>query len=123
MTFHFSAEIDWVSNRIMRKRKAWLAATAGLKDAEGFKRLYGPRWWFVIGEALMRVVLPIEYYQVNKNGDYEWDNLGRLAYQEDLGKYPDLSSDGARHRQSLFEFYCEEEKCLVTRRGKQQPTR
>jgi len=99
------SQFDWVSNRIMRKRKAWLAHTAALRDAEGFRSLYGPLWWFLIGEALMKVVLPIEYYQVQKNGVYEWDDLGRFAYQEDLGRYADLASDEARHRQSIFDFY------------------
>jgi hypothetical protein len=102
------SRFDWVSNRILRKRKAWLAATAGLKDAEGFRALYGPLWWFTIGEALMKVILPIEYYQVQNRGSYEWDDLGWLAYQRDLGKYADLSSDAARRRQSLLDFYCAE---------------
>lgn|ERR1035437_995708 len=39
-----------------------------------------------------------------------WDDLGWFAYQEDLGRYPDLESEYARRRQSLFEFYCEEGK-------------
>jgi hypothetical protein len=106
------SQFDWVSNRIMRKRKAWLASTAGLTDAEGFRALYGPFWWFVIGEALMKVILPIGYYQVQKNGVYEWDELGWFAYQEDLGRYADLASDDARRRQSLLEFYCEEGKAF-----------
>jgi hypothetical protein len=104
------SQFDWVSSRVMRKRKAWLAATAGLNGVEGCRALYGPRWWFVIGEALMKVILPIEYYQAQNNGIYEWDDLGWFAYQEDLGRYPDLESESARRRQSLFEFYCEEGK-------------
>jgi hypothetical protein len=39
------------------------------------------------------------------NGVYEWDDLGRFAYQEDLGRYADLVSDEAGRRQSLFDFY------------------
>ena len=104
------SQFEWVSNRIIRKRKAWLAATAGLKDFDGFRALYGPMWWFVIGEALMKVILPIEYYQVQNNGIHQWDELGWVAYQEDLGRYAELESDDARHRQSLFEFYFEEGK-------------
>ena len=53
----------------------------------------------------MRVILPIEYYQVRNNGGYEWDDLGRFAFQEDLGRYADLVSDEARRRQSLLDFY------------------
>jgi hypothetical protein len=102
------SQFEWVSNRIMRRRKAWLAATADLRGVEGFKALYGPRWWFVIGEALMRVILPIESYQVKVGDRHEWDNLGWFAYQADLGRYPDLASDDARRRQSLFDFYSAE---------------
>jgi hypothetical protein len=109
---------DWLSNRIMRKRKAWLAATAGLKDFDGFRALYGPFWWSVIGEVLMKVILPIEHYQVQNNGVYQWDELGWFAYQQDLGRYPDLESDDARRRQSLFEFYCEEGKAFGFTPGK-----
>lgn len=99
---------DWVSSRIMRKRKQWLAETADIPGVEGFQSLYGSRWWFVIGESLMKVILPIEYYQIGKEGAYEWDDIGRFAYQQDLGRYADLTSDDARRRQSLFDFYsCE----------------
>jgi hypothetical protein len=102
------SHFDWVTNRILRKKKEWLAKTACLKDAEGFSALYGPRWWFVIGEALMKVVLPIEYYQVKRDNVHEWDDLGWFAYQADVGRYPDLASDDARRRQSLFDFYSAE---------------
>ena len=79
------SQFDWVSNRIIRKRKMWLAATAGVDGFEGFRALYGPRWSFVIGEALMKVILPVEFYQVKKVDRYEWDDLGWFVYQEDLG--------------------------------------
>jgi hypothetical protein len=99
---------DWVANRIMRKRKAWLAATADLNDIVAFTGLYGPRWWLMIGDALMKVIMPVEYYQIQRNGSYEWDDIGWFAYQRDLGRYTDLVSDEARRRQSLFDFYCAE---------------
>jgi hypothetical protein len=99
------ARFDWVSNRIMRRRKAWLATTAGLSDLEGFKALYGNRWWFVIGEALLKVILPVEYYQLLRDGVFQWDDVGWFAYQEDLGRYADLGSDDARRRQSVFDFF------------------
>ena len=116
------SQFEWVANRIMRRRKAWLASTAGLKDAEGFKALYGPFWWFVIGEALVKVILPIEYYQARNNGGFEWDDLGWFAYQADLGRYADLPTDDDRRRQSLFEFYCEEGKSLATPPDKRRVT-
>ena len=112
------SQFDWVTNRIMRKRKAWLAANGGLKNEEGFKALYGPYWWLAIGEALMKLILPVEYYQLRKNGVPEWDDVGWFAYQRDLGRYPDLRSDEARHRQSLFDFYCAEGKALGLEPGR-----
>jgi hypothetical protein len=99
------SSFDWTSNRIFRKRKLWLARTAGCDDVAGFNGLYGPRWWFVIGEELLKVILPTEYYQVLRNGVYEWDNLGWFAYQKDLGRYPNIESDGARRIQSLIDFH------------------
>jgi hypothetical protein len=111
------SRFDWVTNRMMRKRKAWLATNGGLKGEEGFKALYGPYWWLAIGEALMKLILPVEYYQVRNNGVREWDDVGWFAYQSDLGRYPDLPSDEARHRQSLFDFYCAEGKALELEPG------
>lgn len=99
------ANFDWVSNRIFRKRKLWLARTVQCDDVAGFKGLYGPFWWSVIGEALMKVILPTEYYQIVTRDGYEWDNLGWQAYQEDLARYPDLDSDDARRRQSVIDFH------------------
>ena len=102
------SRFDWASNRIMRRRKAWLATTTALADLEGFKALYGNRWWFSIGDALLKVILLVRYYQVLRDRVYEWDDLGWLSYQEDLGRYADLDSDDARRRQSLFDFFsCE----------------
>jgi hypothetical protein len=99
---------DWVSSRILRRRKQWLADTHELAGPEKFQALYGPRWWFVIGDALMKIILPIAYYQIHNNGVLEWDDIGWFAYQQDLGRYADLDSDEARRRQSLFDFYCVE---------------
>ena len=98
-------QFDWVSNRIMRQRKRWLAVTHELRGMEGFQNLYGRRWWFVIGEALLKVILPNPYYQILRNGVLEWDDIGWFAHQEDLGRYPDFGSDEVRRRQSLLDFY------------------
>jgi hypothetical protein len=103
-------QFDWVSNRILRRRKQWLAVTHDLTGMEGFQNLYGRRWWFVIGEPLMKVILPVKCYQVFLNGEYVWDEIGWFAYQEDLGRYPDLNSNEARRRQSLLDFYDTEGK-------------
>ena len=71
--------------------------TAGRRGLDGFKGLYGNHWWFVIGEPL-KVILPVEFYQVKNDEGYEWDDLGWFAYQADLGRYADLVSDDARRR-------------------------
>ena len=38
----------------------------------------------------MRVILPEQLYQIRRNGELEWDELGRQAYQNDLERYSDL---------------------------------
>ena len=112
------SRFSWVNSRMFRKRKAWLAAHAGVTDEQGFKNLYGPRWWFLIGEALLNVILPVEYYQIRKNGKLEWDDYGWRAYASDLVKYPNCLSDEARERESLFRFYLREGE-LFYRESKQ----
>ncbi len=102
------SRFSWASSRMFRKRKAWLADHAGVTSEEGFRSLYGPRWWFLIGEALLNVILPIDYYQCMVNGKLEWDDMGWQAYASDLAKYPDYPSDEARERESLFRFYLRE---------------
>jgi hypothetical protein len=102
------SRFSWVSSRMFRRRKAWLAEHAGVVNEEGFRNLYGPLWWFLIGEVLLNVILPIEYYQVLRNGKLEWDDYGWEAYVSDLAKYPNYPSDGDRQRESLFRFYYRE---------------
>jgi hypothetical protein len=102
------SRFDWVSNRMFRKRKAWLGEDSGVPNEEGFRNLFGPRWWFLIGDALMNVILPTHYYQALKDGEYVWDDYGWRAYASDLAKYPDYPSDEARRRESLFRWYYHE---------------
>jgi hypothetical protein len=99
------SNFDWVSNRIWRKRKLWLASTVQCDDVAGFNGLYGPRWLAVIREALCKVILPAEYYQMITREGYEWDDLGRRAYHENLARYPEFDSDDARCRQSVIDFH------------------
>lgn|GEM_PF-4503285 len=104
------SQFDWVSNRILRKRKAWLARINDLRESVALSDVYGKRWWFSIGEALLNVILPIEYYQVPVNGSPQWDELGWFMYQRDCARYSDLDSIEARRRQSLLEFFTAEGK-------------
>ena len=99
------SRFDWVSGRIVRRKKAWLAWAHGLEGEDAFSRRYGNRWWFRLGESLMRVILPEDWYQLTQNCELEWDELGRQAYQNDLARYSDLDSVESRRRQSRLDFF------------------
>ena len=102
------SRFDWVSGRIVRKKKAWLGWAHGLEGEDAFSQRYGNRWWFRLGEALMRVILPEEWYQLRRGGGLEWDDVGRQAYQSDLERYGDLDSVESRRRQSRLDFFLAE---------------
>jgi len=99
------SRFDWVSGRLVRKKKAWLGWAHGFEGEDAFSRSYGDRWWFRLGESLMRVILPEDWYQIWRNGGLEWDDLGRQAYQTDLERYSDLDSVEPRRRQSRLDFF------------------
>src|SRR6059058_5369385 len=65
-------------------------------------------WWFRLGESLMRVILPEDWYQMRLNGALEWDDFGRQAYENDLELYSDLDSIESRRRQSRLDFFLAE---------------
>jgi len=82
---------SFVRSRILRKRKAWLAAEMGVECYAEFKVVFGPHWWHHLGPALLDVVMPVEYYQIPKDGVLDWDDLGFKAYCHDIAKYPGYS--------------------------------
>jgi hypothetical protein len=102
------SRFDWVSARLMRKKKAWLASVHGSADEDAFRRSYIAGRRFRLGESLMRVILPEDWYQVRRNGGLEWDDLGRQAYEKDLQRYGDLDSVESRRRQSRLDFFLAE---------------
>jgi hypothetical protein len=102
------SRFDWVSGRMVRKKKAWLSWVHDLADEEAVGRAYSNAWWFRLGESLMRVILPEDWYQVRRNGGLEWDDLGRQAYERDLQVYADLDSLESRRRQSRLDFFLAE---------------
>lgn len=53
----------------------------------------------------MRVILPEDWYQIWRNCELQWDDLGRQAYQSDLERYDDLDSVESRQRQSRLDFF------------------
>jgi hypothetical protein len=57
-------KFSWVSSRIFRRRLTWYAREVGLEDVRDIRGVLGPDWWFRLRDSLMRVVLPMKYYQV-----------------------------------------------------------
>ena len=102
------SRFDWISGRLLRKKKAWLGWAHEFVSEDAFNQRYGDRWWFRLGESLMRVILPETWYQIRRNGEVEWDELGRRTYQNDLGEYSDLDSVESRRRQSRLDFFLAE---------------
>jgi hypothetical protein len=97
---------DWVSNRILRKRKAWFATDSGLQTEEEFRRMFGARWWHFLGHELASVIIPTEYYQVRENGELVFDELGWRHYQADLQRFEGIESVEDRITHSRFLLYC-----------------
>jgi hypothetical protein len=100
------SRFDWVSNRILRRRKAWLAADCDCVSEDQFRAMFGSRWWCVLGPDLMNAIMPIEYYQVPKNGGMVFDDLGWWHYQSDLQKFGGIQGEEDRIMHSRFLLYC-----------------
>jgi hypothetical protein len=109
----------WVSSRVFRRRLSWYAREVGLEDVTEIGRLLRRDWWFRLREPLLRVVLPLEYYQMWDCGSqsYRWDDIGFCAYCEDLNRYPGVPSDYRRERLSQFLFHAEVGKSWGMKRG------
>jgi hypothetical protein len=103
--FVFS-KFDWVSNRILRKRKAWLAVDSGLHSEEEFRQMFGTHWWRFLGAELMNVIMPVEYYQIRRNGELVFDEVGSWHYQSDLQRLAGIESEQERITHSRFLLYC-----------------
>lgn len=100
-----NSKFCWINSRIIEKRKDWLAADSLLADKSLIKQRFGPHWWHHLGNALLNVIMPEEYYQIRKDGELIWDDLGRTVYEADLQEFRDLPNDEDKRRQSLYEFY------------------
>ena len=112
------SRFGWVSSRIVRKRKEWLAAQfpeMGISDDNGLKRMLGPHWWFHLGAVLLDVILPVEYYQVPENGEMVFDDLGFRAYCADLVKYEGVGDMEAMENESRFRLFYEMGKLMFGR--------
>jgi len=115
-----SQKFSWVSSRVFRRRLSWYAREVGLEDVTEIGRLLGRDWWFRLRGPLLRVVLPLEYYQLWDFGSqsYRWDDIGFRAYCEDLNRYPGVPSDYRRERLSQFLFHSEVGKSWGMKRSR-----
>ncbi len=100
------SRFDWVSNRILRRRKAWLAADSDCVSEDEFRAMFGLRWWHFLGPALMNVIMPEEYYQVRCGEGLMFDELGWWHYQTDLQRFSEIEPVEDRITHSRFLFYC-----------------
>jgi hypothetical protein len=67
----------------------------GIECYASFKVVLGSHWWHRIGSLLLEVVMPVEFYQVPKDGVLCWDELGFRAYCADIARFPGSSVDDA----------------------------
>lgn len=118
-----SSRFSWARSRIVRKRKAWLAAQfpeMGIVDDDGFKKMLGNHWWFHVGAELMDVILPVKYYQIPKDGGLAFDDIGFRAYCDDLLKYKGVGDMDAMVTESRFRLFYAMGKLMFGRQGEQQ---
>jgi hypothetical protein len=100
------SQFDWVSNRMLRRRKAWLAADSGCANESEFRAMFGAGWWHLLGSALMNVIMPEEYYQVRCGNGLAFDEVGLWHYQTDLQRFSEIEAVGDRTMHSRFLLYC-----------------
>ena len=100
------SRFDWVSNRILRRRKAWLAADSDCVSEDEFRAMFGPRWWRFLGPLLINVIMPKEYYQVRCGEGLSFDEVGWWHYQMDLQRFSEIQSVEDRITHSRFLLYC-----------------
>jgi hypothetical protein len=112
------SQFSFVSSRILRRKKAWLADRLNIMDYDEFKQLYGPHWWHFLGPALREVILPEDEYKVLVDGKLVWDTLGALAYAEDITCFSGSEED--RMLQSHFYVFYALGKLLFGRHETKQ---
>jgi hypothetical protein len=96
---------------MLRKRKASLAEMMGIEFYAEFKVVFGASWWHHLGAALLDVVTPQAYYQIQENGVLVWDELGFKAYCADIAKFPADSIEDAMLR-SWYRLFWEVGVCM-----------
>jgi hypothetical protein len=112
------SQFSFVSSRILRRKKAWLADRLNVYDNDGFKELYGPHWWHFIGPALRDVILPEDEYKIVVNGELAWDRLGAIEYAKDTANFSGSLED--KMMQSHFYVFYALGKLLFGRHATDQ---
>jgi hypothetical protein len=112
------SQFSFVSSRMLRRKKAWLADRLNILEYDEFKQLYGPHWWHFLGPALRDVILPEDEYKVLVDGKLVWDTLGALAYAEDITRFSGSEED--RMLQSHFYVFYALGKLLFGRHETKQ---
>jgi hypothetical protein len=98
------SQFSFVSSRILRRKKAWLAGRLNIRDNDGFKALYGRHWWHFIGPSLREVILPEDDYKLQINGELVWDDLGFREYSGDTVRFSGTLEDKMLQSQ-FYVFY------------------
>ncbi len=99
------SRFDWTSNRIIRRRKAWLAEVCACANEDQFRNLFRPGWWSYLGTALMRVIMPEDYYKVKVGGELVFDELGLWEYESNLRRLEGISDVQERITHSHYELH------------------
>ena len=107
------SQFSFVSSRILRRKKAWLADRMNIYDNDAFKALYGPHWWHFVGPALREVILPEDDYKIRVNGELVWDEIGSWEYSQDILNFSGAPED--KMMQSQFYVFLAIGKLLFGR--------
>ena len=113
------SQFSFVSSRILRRKKAWLAGELQIADNDGFKALYGSHWWHFIGPALREVILPEDDYKIRINGELVWDKIGSWEYSQDILNFSGSLEN--RMMQSRFYLFLAVGKLLFGRHATSEP--
>jgi hypothetical protein len=108
------SRFSFLSSRIIQKRKEWLIRDLGFTDAAELTKAV-PHWWFHLGRALDDVIMPVEYYQVARNGTLTFDELGWKEYQQNLQRYDFIESECDRIIASQYRLYLDYEEKILKR--------
>jgi hypothetical protein len=111
------SQFSFVSSRMLRRKKAWLAGELNIGDNDGFKAFYGPHWWHFVGPFLREVILPEDDYKIRVDGELVWDEIGSWEYSQDILNFSGSLED--KMMQSRFYVFLAVGKLLF---GRHEPS-